>query len=318
MPVLRPTAIAHRLGALIALARARGGGVAVYVALATPILIGMAAFAVESGLGHVRKTQLQIASDASALAGARALRTGANVNDTAIQLANANIPANLVALNAGTGVLTAGDVTTGRWAAPNGGGAAVFTAGGSPANAVRTTTRMTAANGNAVSFSLARVLGINGVDITATSIAFSVSTCTSEPASWQQPNILPTLTRVVTNGNFDGLGGTVYQMTPDGRPIVRIDNSFVGAATIVITSNNRGNFTFNVPNQGQFFVVLPTVVTAPAGTFTTVLRVLSSPGARSGGTATWVNNTRVAATSSIVGTVICTSGGSVVQAKVSN
>lgn len=297
---------------------ARRGSIGVYVGLAMPMLGGIAALAVDASTAHIRASQLQIAADAGALAGSRALHNGGNVQAEAIALANANIPAALLSVNAGTGVLSAPDVTTGTFAAAAG-GAPTFTAGATPANAVRTITRMTAANGNPVTYSFAQILGLTSKDLTATSIAVSTSTCSTTPIAWQQPNILPTTTRIVTLGNFDGVAGTpTHMMTPTGNPIVRIDNSFDGPAEIVIRSNNRGNFTFNVPSRGQFFTLVPTIATGAPGSVSIVFRVHSSPGAKSGGTATWSNNLRQATPDQIVGAPICATGGTRIIAKMRN
>lgn len=279
----------------------RSGAIAVTVAITMPVMIGMAALTIDSSLLYIAKNRLQIAADASALAGAQKLPSSTDASVAAIAIADLNIPAQAN----GSHVLVSGDVVTGNWNTVN----RTFVAAGSPINAVRTTTRRSAANGNPARYYLGAIFRPSTIDLSASAIALSKSGCTVKPTVYQQGTGLPTLTRIITLGNYDGTPGAAatYQETPDKHPVVRIDNSFDGPAAIVLNATGLGRFTINVPVRGQFFVVVTGITNnKPPGQLTTVFTVFSSPGAKSGGTATWVNNIRTANT--IVGTGYCPVG----------
>jgi hypothetical protein len=139
--------------------------------------------------------------------------------------------------------------------------------------------------------SLLGVAGIKSIALAASSSATcgmqSETGSNTIPVAWQQPPVVPTMTRVVTLGTT--ISGVVYYWrTIDGNPIVRLDNPQEGAATIVIRSvpaAPEGHMSFTVPERGQFFVVLPFV---SAGQIT--LFVVDGPLPKSGGSATWNNN----------------------------
>jgi len=151
--------------------------------------------------------------------------------------------------------------------------------------------------------SLLGALGIKSIEVAASSATTcglqSDSSSGSTPIAWQQ-TALPDTTRVVTLGTT--IFGTVYYWrTENGNPIVRLDNPHEGPATIVIRSvpaAPEGNMSFDVPEQGQFFVILPFV---PAGQIT--LFAHDGPSPRSGGSATW-NNTNNRTMTTIPGTPI--------------
>jgi len=68
--------------------------------------------------------------------------------------------------NYGT-VLTDADIQTGHWTSAT----RLFTAGGTPLNAIQVTTRRASENGNAVPTLFARLAGINSLDVSTTSVA---------------------------------------------------------------------------------------------------------------------------------------------------
>ncbi|MCG6121973.1 MAG: pilus assembly protein TadG-related protein [Microvirga sp.] len=138
--------------------------------------------------------------------------------------------------------------------------------------------------------SLLGVVGVTAIDIET----FSRTTClangsasgSGEPLMWRQESGLPNMTRIVTLGEFQN-GAPRYLITPDGRPIVRLDNPFDGPATITIRaapSAPMGNISFDVPEGGQFIVVMPWAPAAQATFF-----VEEGPAPRTNGSATWSN-----------------------------
>ncbi len=283
---------------IAALRRGRSGAIAMTVALTLPVMIGAAALAVDGALLYIEQSRLQVAADAGALAGAQKLPNASDATIAAIALADANIPVTPT----GKHVLVAADVVTGYWNTTT----KTFQGGGSPVNAIRTTARRSAANGNPAQFNLGRILSRSTIDLSASSMALALAACSSTPEAYQQGTVLPTTTKVITLGNYDGKPGepASYQETPDHHPIVRVDNSYPGLSNIVLNATGLGKFTVIVPTQGQFFVVVTGITNnKPPGQLTTVFTVFSSPGAKSGGTATWVNNIRTAY--SITGTAYC-------------
>jgi hypothetical protein len=152
--------------------------------------------------------------------------------------------------------------------------------------------------------SLLGIVGIQSLDLGSSSEVtcgvVSEAGSSSQPIAWRQTH-LPDMTRVVTLGTT--ISGTVYYwQTPEGRPIVRIDNPADEPSTIVLRSTPAGpdgDFSFHLPNRGQFFVIIPW--TPPPGNL--VFRVHAGPEPRSGGTSTW-SNTNYRTMTTIPGTPV--------------
>lgn len=147
-----------------------------------------------------------------------------------------------------------------------------------------------------VSTSLLGVMGIDTINVAA----LSKTTCQlrndingtepMDPILWHQPGTMPNQTRVVTLGEFQG-PVVRYRMTPEGRPIVRLDNPYDGPATITLRSvpnSPVGNMSFSVPERGQFIVIIPWIPNGQVSWW-----VEDGPHPKTGGSATWVNNNRV-------------------------
>lgn len=132
------------------------------------VAFGMAAFvaagalAIDVGNLYVNQTRLQQVADAAVLSAVGLLPNATAARTEALRLAEANMP------NARFGaVLRAADVVPGRWD----GATRVFTAGGSPADALRITTRRETATGNPVAALFASALGTDSFDVRATATA---------------------------------------------------------------------------------------------------------------------------------------------------
>jgi Flp pilus assembly protein TadG len=138
------------------------GATVVVVAIASTALIGVAALAIDASFLYVSRNKLQMTADAAALAGAAKLPTDANVRAEAIALAQLNMP---VARNGN--VLVAGDIVTGNWNKAT----KVFTAAGTPKNAVKVTTRRSVAGGNATPLFFASIFGFTRTSVIAEAIA---------------------------------------------------------------------------------------------------------------------------------------------------
>jgi len=91
--------------------------------------------------------------------------------------------------------------------------------------------------------------------------------------------------RVVSTGNFDGIGGSETAVTGDGLPIIRVDSPGAGNVTV---RGNSDSFTYTFPASGSYAVVFPFAPgTDGGGNPRTVFRVTTADGPFSGGTATW-------------------------------
>ncbi|WP_439546188.1 pilus assembly protein TadG-related protein [Sandarakinorhabdus sp.] len=297
----------------------KAGSIAPIFALALPVLTAGVGFAVDGASIRLAQAQLQVAADAAAAAGARKLDPGSDPTVEAQRVAGLNLPAD----SYGT-VLAGSDVQGGTWNATTG----AFTAGTSNRNAVRITTRLADANGNAHRLVFGSILGMNSIDLSASATAL----CPSHPSLSLISNNIPGRTAVVTMGNPCSAGsghtGTCYWATPDGNPIVRVDNWNPGVTTITIRitspSQHAGTFEFTAPAAGQFWVVVPNVQLNPAlpgqNATNIVFRVQSSsptvPPNRInlGGTATYNNRLNTSAT--LPGTALCAFGATAAASRI--
>lgn len=145
------------------LARDLSGATLPMVAMSLTALTGFAALTVDLGAAYVTGQSLQATADAAALAAAEQLALTGSESGTAQTYARRNMP-----LADHGEVLAAGDVQIGRWNAAT----LTFTASGTPANAVRVTTRRAEANGNPLQTFLAGVIGFTEIDISRQAIAY--------------------------------------------------------------------------------------------------------------------------------------------------
>lgn len=277
--------------------RDRRGASAALFALSVPALVGGLGFAVDGGLIRVDRGRLQSAADAAVLAGAQFSATPSSVAPAAQAMATANMP---VEQN-GT-VLKTSDVVQGTWKASD----RSFTVGGANPNAVQVTVRRAAANGNAHTLIFGRFLGMDSIDLSAKAVALTKVTETGCVPDYRfNSAFLPTSTKIVTQGESVQVNGrATYLETADHHPIVRLDNSANGPATVVIkiTGAPGGDqlHTFYPPTQGSFRTIIDTITDTapyPASNIILVFTTVSvSAGVKGGGTSTWTNNIRTVAT----------------------
>ena len=123
-------------------------------------MLGFAGLAVDMSYFYVARNQLQTAADAAALAGAIRMSNVSDMKAEAKKYAQMN-------LSGDDQVLSDADIQRGTWDF----GSKTFTVGGGNANAVRVTTRMSQANGNAAGTFFASVLGVGSVDIATSAVA---------------------------------------------------------------------------------------------------------------------------------------------------
>ncbi len=234
--------------------QARKGSIAPIFALSLPVMTMAVGFAIDGAAMRLAQARLQVAADAAAAAASRRLQTSADAQAEAARVAGLNLP------SAQHGnVVAAGDVVAGTWNNSD----RSFTAANANINAVRVTARYAGANGNAHRLIFGGVLGLRDIDVSATATAV----CPSNPNLSRISTTTPSRTAVVTMGQActpgSGLTGTCYWSTPQGNPIVRVDNWNPGVTTITlrITSPTRfaGTFDFTAPAAGQYWVVVPGV-----------------------------------------------------------
>ena len=253
----------------------RTGAIVVLAALLMTVMLGMAAFSIDSGIITLAKTQLQIAADAGALAGAASIAGGSAYAQGQAQAA---AQANSVV---GTPVTVdpTNDVVLGYWDKT----AYTFTplsgAALSSANAVQVTCTVSAAKGNQVKLFFAPIFGISKAStISVTSIA----TCNT-----------------INCGPFVGLnyvtitGGSYTDSYDSGTGAYN-----GGSATQNGNTCSNGNITLNggswIKGQGHpgkgFTVNAPSYVT---GSTTPLTTALSEPAVAVGNAASSNNNNAI-------------------------
>ena len=297
---------------VLRLLRERGAAAAPVFALLLPALTAAVGFAVDGAAIQLERNRLQVAADAAAAAGVRRIADSGAAVIEAQRLAGLNMPA-----SAHGNVLAAADVQIGRWNATT---RTFSAASGAQANALRVTTRESTANGNPHQLVFGRVLGLEQVNISATAMAL----CPANPTLSEISPTIPSRTAVVTMGNpctpQSGLTGTCYWSTPQGNPIIRIDNWRDGETDITVRvispAQHAQLFTFTAPRAGQFWVVVPTITMNAAGDGAPLTNIVfrmhsSSPSVpanriNTSGTATY--NNRFNRTATLPGNALCATG----------
>ena len=127
----------------------RNGNVVVLVALLFPIILGMAAFAVDLGRIGLARSELQAAADAAALAAAEELPNGSNAVNVAQQIGGFNVANS-------SNIVATGDVEFGTWEANT---ETFSSTSAADANAVRVTARLSKATGNALPLVFGAMMG---------------------------------------------------------------------------------------------------------------------------------------------------------------
>ena len=139
----------------------RNGSIAGLFAILLPVVVGVAAFAIDIGrIGHAQ-ARLQSAADAAALAAAEELPNSADAITAAKTIGGLNLMDH-------SNVVTDSDVEFGKWDDA----AKTFTVTtAESANAVRVTARLSDTNGNSLSLFFGSLLGRAQTDISAVAIA---------------------------------------------------------------------------------------------------------------------------------------------------
>lgn len=161
----------------------RRGFIAIYTVVMLVVLLGFVSFSVDYGRVQLAKEQLQTAADAAARAAVSNLASGiTTVQNTAVSAAAANTcNGTAVAIDA------TNDVEFGTW---DGSNFTVLTGSArSSANAVRVTTRRTAAKGNAIPLVFAGSVGRNTCDVVARATA--VLSASAVPTGFTSLNSCP-------------------------------------------------------------------------------------------------------------------------------
>ena len=140
--------------------RSRSGIALTLFAVILLFLLSFIVLAVDTSFFFTQQAELQVAATAAAAGAALDLPDGAT--DTALRLAEANMPTLLHGA-----VLTASGVELGNWNDST----RLFTSGGTPLNAVRVTTSKSSGNGNGVPWLFGRLLGRQDLDLSATATA---------------------------------------------------------------------------------------------------------------------------------------------------
>jgi len=146
--------------------RPRSGSILVLSAFLMLVMLGMVAFALDTGYIVAVKTQLQAAADAGALAGVTGLPEG---DSKALSLAQTYAQSNFASGRA-VEIVPGEDLQLGYWNAETR-QFQTLSAAQPTANALRVTSRLSTARGNQANLFFARALGRNNVDLQATAVA---------------------------------------------------------------------------------------------------------------------------------------------------
>jgi Flp pilus assembly protein TadG len=286
----------HGFSRRLAFRRARRGLSFVYVGIAIAVLFGIASMSVEVGRVRTAKAQLSTAADGAALASAAMLPSGdyAGAETTALEVATANHCENAAITMVGNedvqfGLyrLTTRTFTPEGSTEPNGNDVTRV-----ECNAVRVYTRRTAARGNPLNLTFARVVGHNTHDVLASAIAFvrggrsgagivgldwvrmtgttMVDSYDTEPYDPLNPNANAT---VASNGDITMVG--TCEIFGDAHP--GVDGSLLATSNTTVTgwaSPLEEPLDFppvtvpaGTPNSGLLEIRAHEVVTLAAGTY---------------------------------------------------
>lgn len=142
--------------------RPRQGAMIPLVGILLVVLIGFTALAVDFAIIVEAQTQLQIAASSAAAGGVLDLPDTSAATQSAIQLAESNMPSQIHGQ-----ILVASDIEFGFWDSS----ARAFSPEVTPLNAVRVTTRRAESNGNPLAWNFARVFGLSSNDYSASAVA---------------------------------------------------------------------------------------------------------------------------------------------------
>jgi hypothetical protein len=163
---------------------------------------------------QVAKTELRRALDAAALYGSAGLSDGTAIAK-AIQAARDNT------VDGTALVIANSDISTGSWA--NG----VFTAGGSPTNAIRISAGRTAARGNAIPLTFAGLVGKSTCDVTATTVVYrSTSSSSSGYGFFATGSVLLQNGPIVID-SYNAASGQYSGLTAENKATVASNSSIL-------------------------------------------------------------------------------------------
>jgi Flp pilus assembly protein TadG len=271
----------------IKLVQKRRGAVLISYCLILVVLIGITSLGVDLGHAQLVKTQLQIAADAAARAGADQLANGSGSTQVANAIAAAISTAAMNQTDNQPIVLLSTDVQVGNWDTTK---SPKFSTSRSPANAVQVTACRQAVRGNAVGLVFASILGVQSCDVTTSSIAavlppisnygiaginhvnFAslgvVAQIKGDVASDGDISIgNPSGLLVSVTGNAQSYFGYVSHgcMAQIGGSTTALQNSLNYPAVILPTTNNNANISSYLDSQSNFIATGVAVI--PAGTY---------------------------------------------------
>jgi Flp pilus assembly protein TadG len=244
--VLSPTARPHPPGR-------RPGNVLALFAIFLTGLVGMVAFAIDTGYIALAKTRMQRTADAAALAGAEMTATipGQTQDQTAIK----NEVKKYVALNSPDLTVRDQDIVLCRYTPYYPAGSRLsYDLSTKPANAVQVTIRRDTTANNPLALFFAPVIGTRSVALAITATAYIM------PAAGVQAQA-PLLPYTAQANYYYAAMGQPNQIGVDGKKITVADNYTVNPATLVVSSGHDGinevvlfgdNNTNNANKPGNF------------------------------------------------------------------
>ena len=148
----------------VGFSRGEDGGIAALAAVLITVIVGFGAFAIDMSYAYSTRNLLQVTASAAALAAAPELPDQNDARAKAKEYAEENMAPE----NHGS-VVVDDDVVFGNWDDDT----KIWTAGGSPLNAVQVTARRSEDNDNRLDLFLAPILGLGFLDMEASAVAYA-------------------------------------------------------------------------------------------------------------------------------------------------
>jgi Flp pilus assembly protein TadG len=215
------------------------GAASVLMICTLPMFLSLAGLAIDGAAAFRTQTILQSTADIAALAAVVDLPSTSTAASDAVSYAQKNLPVS------GNGtVLATSDVATGNWNSTT----RVFTANGTPLNAVSVTVRRAAANGNALPTSFLMLIGKSSWDVAANAIASTAGSGTDcmlslDPSSGSAISLTGAIDLNMPNCGIADNSASASALQLSGA----IDVT-AASANIVGNYTKSGAITINIPS----------------------------------------------------------------------
>lgn len=213
----------------------RRGAMIPLLSLALVVVVGATAFAVDVGRARALSQSLKSAADAAALAAATRLPDRAAATAAALEYVEKNMPSTEFGR-----VLDPRDIEVGTWDAKHRRFVADAHGKDDGASAVRVTTRLADANGNAIATFFAGVFGVNSMDAASSSVAGRAGApcvIALDPTMMYALNLQPNASLVATGCGVQVNSTSGYAVWAAGGASLQAADICVGGAAPVASGS---------------------------------------------------------------------------------